>query len=460
MSISQKLARYARELTFEKLPEEVTHQTKRLLLDTLGCALGGYSSDASRIVQEVIKERGGPQEATVIGSGIKTSCVDAAMVNGVMVRFLDFNDVGYITIIPPVRTHAHPSEVIPGILAVGEKERCTGREVIAAIVTGYELSARFVDGITGAPMENRGWNNDTRASYIMPLVLGKLMGLTEEQMVHAVGISGSHNQILGILDAAAEEYTMTKNLRFPLATCGGILADLLAQKGFTGPPRVIEGHGGFIEAVLGGDYDVDKLVSNREKFSILNTAIKSVTADFTMHGHLTATLTLVKEHNIKPEDVASVRVTTSSRCAWHTADPVKRYPKNKETADHSSYYLTAIGIIDRAIGPGQFSPEKYNDPRVRELIDKVTVESSPEFEEIRPAGGSEIMTKQGNSYSLKVTHPKGHPLNPMTDSEIEEKFRAMGAKFMNEKQIKGVFDAIWNLEQMDDVTKLMKGLIF
>jgi 2-methylcitrate dehydratase len=113
MSISQELAQYTRELTFEKLPAEVVHQTERLLLDTIGCAIGGYLSDASQIAQEVVKELDGPAEATIIGSGIRTSCMNAALADGVMVRFLDYNDVGWIRVAPPVKRHHHPSEVIP-----------------------------------------------------------------------------------------------------------------------------------------------------------------------------------------------------------------------------------------------------------------------------------------------------------------------------------------------------------
>jgi len=309
-------------------------------------------------------------------------------------------------------------------------------------------------------MEERGWNGDTRGALIMPLVAGKILGLTEDQMQNAVGISGSCHAVFGILDTPAEEYTMTKNIRFPMMSHGGILAAILAQKGFTGPANMIEGHDGFIQVIMNGDYDLSKLLDVKGKCAIRETCIKSIIADFSSHGHLTATLSLVRDHDIKPADVAEVRVTTSKRCAEHTGDPVKKYPKNKETADHSSYYLTAIAIIDRQIGPDQFAPEKYNDPMVRELIDRVILIGDPNLDKARPAGISEISTKQGKRYSCRVDYPRGHARNPMRDEEIVEKFKSMAAKHMGDEHMKQVIDSVFELDRLDDIGKLNSFLVF
>lgn len=460
MGVVRELAKYAIGLTFQDLPPDVVHQTKRLVLDTLGCAVGGCASDASRIIQELIKELDGPKEATVIGSGLRTSCLNAALANGAMVRYLDYNDTAFIRTEKIYRTGYHPSEVTPPILALGERQHLSGKEVITAIVLGYDLSFRFLEAIVGPGMEKRGWNGDTRGAYIMPLVAGKLLGLNEDQMENAVGISGSCHAILGILDAPAEEYTMTKNIRFPTMAYGGILAAMLAQKGFTGPTTIIEGHDGFVEVIMQGEYAPEKLTSTERRFAIGDSCIKSIIADYSSHGHLAATLTLVREHDIRPEDIAEVRVKTSTRCAQHTGDPVKKYPKNKETADHSSYYLTAIAIMDRQIGPDQFSPEKYNDPRVRELIDKVILEGDEELDLVRPAGISEIVTKQGERYGCRVDYPKGHPLNPMTDEEVVDKFQSMAARYMSNEQMDQVISTVFGLDQLNDIGRLNSLMVF
>ena len=460
MGIALELAKNVKSVTFQDLPQDIVHQTKRLVLDTLGCAIGGYASEASRVIQEVVKELGHPEEATVFGSGLGTSCLNAALANGAMVRYLDYNDTAFILQGETYRTGYHPSEVIPPILALGERQHLSGEDVITTINLGYDLSLAFLEGVVGPGMEKRGWNGDTRGAFIMPLVAGKILGLTEEQMQNAVGISGSCHAVFGILDTPAEEYTMTKNIRFPMMSYGGILAAMLAQKGFTGPGGMIEGHDGFIEVIMNGDYDLGALRNVKGKFAIRETCIKSIIADFSSHGHLTATLTLVREHDIKPEDVAEVRITTSKRCAEHTGDPVKKYPKNKETADHSSYYLTAIAIIDRQIGPDQFTPEKYNNSRVRELIDKVILKGDPSLDKVRPAGISEITTKKGEKYSLRVDYPRGHAHNPMTDEEVVDKFTSMASRYMSDECVKQVIDTVFELDKLGDIGKLNRLMVF
>ena len=460
MSVARELAKSANSLIFEDLPYDVIHQTKRVMLDTLGCAIGGYASKASRVIQEVVKEFGHPEEATVFGSGLRTSCLNAALANGAMVRYLDYNDTAFIIQGETYRTGYHPSEVIPPILALAERQHLSGKEVMTAINLGYDLSLAFLEGIIGAGMEKRGWNGDTRGAFIMPLVAGKIMGLTEGQMQNAVGISGSCHAVFGILDTPAEEYTMTKNIRFPMMSYAGIFAAMLAQKDFTGPTGMIEGHDGFVEVIMDGDYDLDKLLRFKGKFAIRETCIKSIIGDFSSHGHLTATLTLAREHDIKPEDVVEVRITTSKRCAEHTGDPVKKYPKNKETADHSSYYLTAIAIIDREIGPDQFTPEKYNDPKVRGLIDKVVLQGDPKLDKFRPAGISEIITKQGKKYSLRVDYPRGHARNPMTGEEVVDKFKSMASNHMSEYHMDQVIHTVFALDKLDHIGKLNRLMAF
>jgi len=460
MTVARELARYAASMTFGDIPADVVHQTKRVMLDTLGCAIGGYASEANRAIEALIRDLNHPGEASVFGSGMRTSCLNAAFANGAMVRYLDYNDTAFILQGETYRTGYHPSEIIPPVLAVAERQRLSGREVITAIVMGYDLSLAFLEGVTGPGMEKRGWNGDTRGAYLMPLVAGKLLGLSETQMENAVGIAGSCHAVLGILDTPAEEYTMTKNIRFPTMSHAGIWAALLAQKGFTGPTSIIEGHDGFVRAIMGGDYDVGKLANLKGKFAIRETCIKSIIADFSSHGHLTATLNLAREHRIKPEDVASIRITTSKRCAEHTGDPVKKYPKNKETADHSSYYLTAIAIVDRQIGPAQFTPEKYGDPRVIDLIGKVTLVGDPTLDKARPAGISEITMRDGKRYETRVNHPRGHARNPMTDNEIIEKFKSMASRYMNGERMELVIDAVFALDKLDDVGKLTRRMVF
>jgi len=179
-----------------------------------------------------------------------------------------------------------------------------------------------------------------------------------------------------------------------------------------------------------------------------------------MHSQIEATLTLVKEHDIRAEDVAEVRIKKTSDDYQHTANPAtRRYPKTKYTADHSPYYISGVAILDRAVGPEQYSNEKLQDPRVRELADKVVIEPDPKLEGFSYSGIVEITTKKGEKYSCQVLRPKGHPMNPMTDADVEEKFRSMAGKFMDEKQMRQVIDTIYNLDEVDDIGELIKLLV-
>ncbi len=461
MTIAEQLAAEAKKLTFRELPPEVISQVKRSVLDTVGVGFGGYLCEPSRIIQSLIKEMNGPTESTVFGSGLKTSCQHAALANGVMVRYLDYMDRGFIER-EGNEPLGHHGESIPSILAVGERQHSTGQEVITAIVLAYELMNRFCDAMGGAVVvERRGWTSEVRTPSIMALVLGRLLGLNEEQMANAMGISGCFTVELAILDVGEEELTMARNLRFPYAAYNSILCALLAQKGFKGPLRVIEGHHGFAANVTGGKMDLEKVTQPRKDWTILNTWIKNLTANGRTQGLLEATLTLVKKHDIKPEDVAEVRIKAGPRVCEHTADAAThKYAKNVETAGHSTHYLTAVAILDRQVKPEQFSDEKLRDPRLRELIDKIFIEPDPKLEEKYSSGGAaEITTKKGQKYRCEVLRPKGHPMNPMTDADVEEKFRSMAGKFMGEKQMKNVVDTIFNLEKLDDIGKLLKLLV-
>jgi 2-methylcitrate dehydratase len=223
---------------------------------------------------------------------------------------------------------------------------------------------------------------------------------------------------------------------------------------------MIEGDDGFVKALMGGEYDTEDLLKFRGKLAIRETCIKSIIADFSSHGHLTATLTLAREHDIRPDDVKVIRITTSKRCAEHTGDPVKKYPKNKETADHSSYYLTAIAILDRQIGPAQFTPEKYRDPKVLALIDKVILTGDPTLDKARPAGISEITNKKGETCRLRVAYPRGHARNPMTDQEVIDKFRDMASVHMSEDHVKRLIEAVFEMDKLEDIGALLKLMVF
>ncbi len=461
-SISRDLAKYVLNLRFQDLPKDVIHQAKRALLDTLACAIGGYLSESSQITLKVLTKLGDIEESTIIGCGKRVLCTHATVVNGVMVRYLDFMDT-YGVPSPPVASGAHPCENIPSILAVGERNHVSGEEILTSIVAAYELTGRFCAAFAPVPLATKGWHHSTIGQYIVPLVVGKLMGLNVEQIVNAVGISGTHNVTLHIVDSSGEEYDMTKNIVYPFAAESGIVAAFLAQEGFTGPHRVIEGENSLVYSTVNRKCDLSKLTETSDAFRIMGIVMKAYVGDVTTQGLIDATLKLVIEHDIRPEDVKRVTAWVSTRCEEHTNDPVKRHPKNKESADHSSPYLIAMAITEREVGPSQFSPSRYNDPLVNQIIDKVHIEAFPEFDSfLLSAAIVEIETKRGANYQCRVDFPKGHPLNPLTDDELVYKFRSVATrpfKLMTARQIDKVVETVFNLDKLDDIGDLMQLLV-
>jgi len=449
-SISHQLARYALRVDYECLPEDVIHQAKRSLLDTLGCAIGAYEAPGRPICEEVAKELGGREEATVIGSGLRTSASNATLVNSFMVRFLDYNDHG---------GGGHNSDAIPAILAVSEREKATGRDFLTALVLSYEIGARVVESFGSAEIVRKGWGADIRGMLSMPAVLGKLMGLNEAQIANAIGSCACGNLTLNILDADREEFCMRKNLRFGAVSLAAILYCMLAKKGFTGPIRVIEGDCGWQQVILQGEMNLERLI-DFSGWKMRHVWFKSVPMNGTTSGHVLATLAIVKEHDLKPEDIASVKITASRREARHTTTLAKKYPRNAESADHSAFYLNAIAIKERACGPESVEPEKFTDPVVQDLIERITIKGDDDPRDNHNEGRSEITTKDGRTFKHHVVWPHGYGDSRMSDKELEEKFREMASKHMARDRIAQVFDTVWNVEKLSDMGRLMKLMAF
>ena len=149
--------------------------------------------------------------------------------------------------------------------------------------------------------------------------------------------------------------------------------------------------------------------------------------------------------------MSRVKIWAGTRSVKHTGDQIKRYPKNKETADHSAHYVTAIAIKERALGPDQYAPEKYNDPAIIDLISKISIEIDTSLDQLGRAGITEITTRQGAIHRCRIDYPKGHPNNPMTDEEINNKFCTMACAFMSEQETKRVIDTIYNLDKLNDI---------
>ena len=456
MTVATRLAEAALRYDYSSLTEEVRDVTRRLIVDALGCAIGGYATPTGRVVRDYAAQSGGRQDCTLIGSLQRAAISPAIIANQAMLRYLDYNDAMMVPIGPGVMAAVHPSGALPVALALCETSRKGGRDLITAMVAGYEVMGRLLQSFR-VSLEARGFHNGCVHAYGAAAMAGSLFGLSRTQLANAMGIAGSLSVGLDILDAEGEEYTMTKNLADGMIAERGYVAVELARRGLTGPLGIIEGNKGFARVVLG---DAEKFVwpeSTGSAPAILQTFIKGLCAEATTHGHLRATIGLVSENDIAPAAISSIVIRTSQRAVHHTGDPVKKYPRNKKTADHSSHFLTAMAVLRRGITPAIFSEANYSDPRVLELIDKTVLEHGPEFDSQIPAAAVTIKLNDGRTLSRRVDRSSltGDPRAQMTDAALKAKFVECAGDLMPESQVDRIIATCLQLEKTTDIADLI-----
>jgi 2-methylcitrate dehydratase len=451
-TITATMARWAAKLAFEDLSPEAVREAKRFLLDSLGCALGGYLQHDVKIALEVLGETAGRGPATVIGTARRVDPVSAALANALMVRVMDYNDIYW------KQDPCHPSDIIPAAIACCERSASDGRELIVGIVLGHEFEQRFCEAAFPGIRE-RGWHHATLTAFVSPIVAARALRLPWEAIQHAIGISASHHATLGAVTAG--KLTMMKNTVDPLATQAGVMAALLAERGYTGPEHVVDGKEGLAHC-FGPKWKLDVLTEGLGRsWRITTCGMKAFPTEALTHAPISAVLDLVHEHDLKPSRISTVEIRSLARAADILADPSKYDPRSKETADHSLPYVIAAAIVDRQVTPLQFSDAKIADPTIRAQLRKVTVVADPEIEKAFPALQRVVVTistTDGRRLEARLDYPKGDPRNPLSDREVEEKFDALAGPVLSAAARRKVKDAVWNLEGLASVSDLMKML--
>jgi len=450
-TITATMARWAAGVTYEQLSGGAVHAARRTLLDSLGCALGGYRQEDVGIALSVLAEVAGPGPATILGSGRRVDPVSASFANALMIRVMDYNDIYW------KQDPSHPSDLIPAAMAAGERAGADGRALIVGIVLGHEFEMRLCEAAFPGIRE-RGWHHATLTAFVSPIVAGRMLGLSWQQIQHAIGISASRHATLGAVTAG--KLTMMKNTVDPLATQSGVLAALLAGKGYTGPEHVIDGKEGLVEC-LGPEWRLGVLTEGLgETWRIERCGMKAFPTEALTDAPISAVLDIVRAQDLAPERVEKVHVRSLARAADILADPTKYDPRSKETADHSLPYVIAAALVDRQVTPAQFEPDRIMDPRIRAQLPKVEVVADPEIEAVFPELQRvvvRITTVDGEVFSEQLDYPKGDPRNPLTDAEIEEKFDALAAPVLSGEARARVKDAVWRLERLESLEPLMRA---
>lgn len=448
-TVTAKMSRWAGDLQYEHISADAVHQAKRFLLDSLGCALGGFQQHNVKLVLQVLDEIGGSGPATVIGTGWHIDPVSASLANALMIRSMDYNDIYW------KQDPSHPSDIFPAAIACCERAASNGKELVVGLVLGHEFEMRLCEAAIPGIRE-RGWHHATLTSFVSPIVAGRALHLSWEQIQHAIGISASRHCTLGAVTAG--KLTMMKNTVDPMATQSGVLAALLAEKGYTGPEHVIDGKEGLTH-VFGPDWKLDLLTDGLgESWRITQCGMKAFPTEALTHTPVSAVLDLVKSNDLRPEQVEKIQIRSLARAADILSDPSKYDPHSAETADHSLPYVIAAALVDRQVTPRQFTMERIMNPEIRAQLNKVEVVADPEIEKVFPALQRVIVhidTTDGHSFDKQLDYPKGDPRNPLTDREVEEKFAALADGVLTNSAQRQVKDAIWNLERIASVSELM-----
>ena len=451
-SISRQISEFAVNLKYDDLPDDVLYAVKRFLYDSIGCAYGGYHTIDVKILKDIYTEIGGSEEATLIGFGDKMPAINATLINSLMIRALDFNDIYW------KQDPSHPSDLIPAALAAGEKANASMTDVIVAIVLAYEFEQRLCEFAVPGVRE-RKWHHATMTQFVSPIVAGKMLGLSVDQMVNAIGISACHNHTIGC--PTAGKLTMMKNTVDPMAVQSGVIAALMAQKGYIGTEAIFEGKEGFMDA-FGPDWDIAKLTDGLgENFKILECGMKAFPTEALTHTHISAALKLFREHDITYNQVENITLTTIARACDILFDPQKYHPDSRETADHSLPYCIAAALVDHKITTQSFSEEKLRDKRIWEVIDKIRGQASLEFEAMFPARQPSkvvVRTVDGREFSEYLEYPKGDPREPMTTEDLENKFNGLSDGLLNQKRQNEIKDIIFRCEKLT-ARQFMKSLI-
>ena len=436
LRVGKELADYIVGLTYEDLPPKVVHQAKRVILDSLGTMYMGSRKEEAAGIKRFLKGMSAPEECTVVGAGLKTTPTWAAWANAAYAQVHDCND-GHREA-AAYGGSSHPGRVaIPTALAMGEKLGASGKDVIAAIVVGYDVATKI-----------RGMKDRPPASaYCSAAIASKLLGLDADQTRFAMGMAGYHSP---------KGFPQTRGLDTNFLSNGyqakvGIEAAMLAKEGLNGPK-------------IGDDNRLSPRFRNRglgEDYEVMNVYIKPYPTCRMTHGAVDAILELKKEHEITPENVEEVQVNQLTHGMYITEDKVGPDSYYKY-CQFNLPYIAAAAIADGEVTEDQFTRERIADPAIHELAAKIKVTPDEGLDSIYPEECRpttvEVDLKDGTTLNKRIDYPKGEPRNPPTDDELLEKFASWSSPSITREKTKYIWEVLLKLEELENISDFMRLL--
>lgn len=463
-TIAQQLGKVAFQITQDGLSPELRREASRRILDVIGNSIAATNQPATQVVNNIVKSWAGPADSFAIGAS-KLPAAAAALLNGTLAHAMDFDD----THLPSV---LHPSaSVVPAALAVGSKLGSKPTEVLDAITFGIEVTCRL--GMAGFDRKlgnsvffERGFHATSICGTLGSAVAAAmLMKLNADEITSAIGISASMGA--GLLEANRTGGTV-KRMHCGWAAHGGVVAAELAQAGLTGPPTVIEGRFGFMQAYCGDQVNLDEITDGLGSTWVLpDLFFKPYPCNHFTHTGIDAARTL-KAKGVTPDQIVSIDLGVPSPVLRTIAEP--RESKIKpESGYHAAFSgpFTVAAAFYRENGLGlfheDFEDESAHDPEILALAAKVNVNASEECDAIFPFQFPAVLTahlKDGTSVTEKVLVNRGGPKNPLTDAELALKFESNVRDSLNPDQAREVahtiFDFATNKTSLANLASLLE----
>jgi 2-methylcitrate dehydratase PrpD len=451
-------AAFAAGLRFEQLPPEVVGHAKTCVLDTLGCCLFGSTQPAVRTLAQMVAAEEADGPAPLFGTRQRASPAMAALVNGTAAHSFQLDEIH-------IQATLHPgSAAVPAVLALAQsgEARVSGRDMITALVAGYETGLRTGIAARGS-IFTRGYHNQGATGALVAAVsAGRLLGLDPFALQHALGIAGS--QAAGLM--AVQEGAMAKSFHCGRAAQSGVYAARLARLGFTGIPQVLEEpYGGFLGTVaIPAQCDGAGLTAGLgERWEILRVGFKPAPASNGSVSAMTALATLMREHRLDAGQIermtAYVSSNTLAHCGWeYTREKVQ----GVLAAQMNLRYGLAVMALEREATAAQFAPDRLFAPQTMAYLPRIRVEHEPKYDGNsgihRVACRLVVHTGDGRTLETEVLFRKGSPEDPMSAAELRGKFLGLASPVLGAARAQALAAAVDRLERLDDAGELVSLL--
>ncbi len=455
MAISQTLSGFVFDLKYEDIPAPVIEHSKSCLTDCIGNLIAGLDAQPARMVSGYFREVGGAPQATIVGQDWKAPAPNAALVNGTGAHTLDYDDYNSSS----NGSMAHPTAVLlPAVLAAGELVQASGKAVLTAYIAGTEIEGKIGAGVN-PELYRKGWHSTSvLGTLAAALAVGKVIGLDVDGLVRAFGIAAS---MAGGL--RCNFGTMTKPFHAGHAASAGVLAALMAERGMSSEPDVVDTEAGFCKAFIGEEgYDSSRMIASLgNPWDILDPGIhiKQYPCVAAVHPAVDAVLAMRRKSSIAPDDVQRIEIGLPPMAI---KELLKRYPVTALEAKFSAEFCVSISLLEGKTGLSQFTDSQVVRKDVQELMRKAHAKAHPDLSgngyHADPMAIVKLVLKDGSTLTQRVDIPKGHARNPLTRKEIQTKFgECVGYRWQPDKA-ETVLASLYAIDEVPSICQLTSKL--